>query len=309
MVFVMTITSALLLLVMLVIWKTHILLIMAYICTIYLVELLFLTSVLYKFVEGGYLPLALSAFLVIVMYVWNYVYRKKYTHELDNKLSPETLREIVANVNFHRLPGIAFFHSDLVQGIPPIFKHYMDNVPSLHSVLIFISIKSLPMSKVLPEERFLFRRVNPPELAVYRCIVRYGYRDLHEHESFERTLVDRLKEFIREELQVPLCNKDAPDGGKLDDGAAINEEVKQEEERKRKEAVEEEVELIERQYNAGVVHLIGKTEVVASEGSSFGRRILIDHAYNILKRNTRERDEVLNIPRKRLLKVGMTYEL
>ncbi|RWR86562.1 potassium transporter 5-like protein [Cinnamomum micranthum f. kanehirae] len=258
----------------------------------HLVELLYLTSVLYKFTEGGYLPLAISALLMTVMYVWNYVYRKKYTYELDNKISSENLREIVANVNSHRLPGIALFYSDLVQGIPRIFRHYVDNVPSLHSVLIFVSIKSLPISKVLPEERFRFRLFNPRELGVFCCFVRYGYTDLHEHESFERTLVDRLKEFIRDELQIPHVrtnNKDVPEGGESDDRMAIDEE--------------EEIELIEREYNAGIVHLLGKTEVVASKGSNFGRRILIDYAYNILKRNIRERDEVLNIPRNRLLKV------
>lgn len=76
---VMSITSTLLVLVMLMIWKTNILIVILYVFTIYLVELLYLTSVLYKFTEGGYLPLALSAFLMIVMSVWNYVYRKKYT--------------------------------------------------------------------------------------------------------------------------------------------------------------------------------------------------------------------------------------
>ncbi|KAJ8633549.1 hypothetical protein MRB53_026885 [Persea americana] len=305
--FVMSITSALLVLVMLMIWKTNFIWVIAYVFTIYFLELLYLTSVLYKFTEGGYLPLAISALLMTVMYVWNYVYRKKYTYELDNKISSENLREIVANVNSHRLPGIALFYSDLVQGIPPIFRHYVDNVPSVHSVLIF-----LPISKVLPEERFRFRLVNPRELGVFRCFVRYGYTDLHELESFERTLVDRLKEFIGDELQISHVrpnNKVVPEGGESEDRMAIDEEVKKKQENKRKDAVKEEVELIEREYNAEIVHLLGKTEVVASKGSNFGRRILIDYAYNILKRNIRERDEVLNIPRKRLLKVGMTYEL
>ncbi|KAH6808474.1 high affinity K+ transporter 5 [Perilla frutescens var. frutescens] len=32
-----------------------------------------------------------------------------------------------------RLPGLAIFYSELVHGIPPIFKHYVANVPALHS--------------------------------------------------------------------------------------------------------------------------------------------------------------------------------
>ncbi|XXG80655.1 hypothetical protein AAC387_Pa09g1471 [Persea americana] len=180
------------------------------------------------------------------------------------------------------------------------------------AVVSVMSITSTLLVLVLPEERFLLHLINPRKLGVFRCVVRHGYTDLHEHESFERTLVDRLKEFIREELQlshVKPNNKDVPDGGESDDGMAKDEEVNKEQENKREEATKEKVELIEREYSAGIVHLLGKTEVVASKGSHFGRRILIDYAYNLLRRNIRERDEVLNIPHKRLLKVGMTYEL
>ncbi|CAN1253350.1 Potassium transporter 5 [Linum perenne] len=132
-VFVMTLTSSFLVLIMLMIWKTHILLVLIFISTIGTVEIIYLSSVLYKFNQGGYLPLAFLS----------------------------------------RLPGLALFYSELVQGIPPIFSHYLANVPALHSVLVFVSIKSLPIGRVPIEERFLFRRVEPKELGMFRCVARY----------------------------------------------------------------------------------------------------------------------------------------
>ncbi|XP_058082734.1 potassium transporter 5-like [Magnolia sinica] len=323
-VFVMTLTSALLVLIMVMIWKTHIIFVILYILIIGSVELLYLSSVLYKFDQGGYLPLAFAAFLVFVMCVWNYVYRKKYSYELQNKVSPDKIREIATDPSFRRLPGIALFYSELVQGIPPIFKQYIANVPALHSVLVFVSVKSLPISKVLPDERFLFRRVGQGELAVFRCVVRYGYKDTqNENESFEVALVDRLKEFIRDEMRAPpmaVAHHGGENGGVTpmvvgqhdeengsatpmvgDDG--IMEGGDAEEEKKRL------VEFVEREMNKGVVHLLGESEVVARKGSGIGRRVLIDYAYNALRRNLRQRDEVFEIPHKRLLKVGMTYEL
>ena len=68
-VFVMTLTSALLVLIMILIWKSHILLVINYV----VVELIYSSSVLYKF---GYLPLAFAAVLMIIMYIWNDVYRR-----------------------------------------------------------------------------------------------------------------------------------------------------------------------------------------------------------------------------------------
>ncbi|XP_059625739.1 potassium transporter 5-like [Cornus florida] len=313
-VFVMTLTSAFLVLIMIMIWKTHILLVISYVLVICTVEFLYLSSVLYKFDQGGYLPLAFAMLLMAIMYTWNDVYRRKYHYELDHKISPEKVKEIAADTDCCRIPGLAIFYSELVHGIPPIFKHYVENVPALHSVLVFVSIKSLPISKVPVEERVIFRRIKPDELNVFRCVVRYGYTDArNEHEPFERMLVDRLKEFIREDsmFHAMVCNNQKD--GEIDDGSGngdnVNEDSKQAEAEKQVDAMEREIEVVEKAWRAGVVHLMGENEVIAGKGANIGKKILIDYAYNFLKRNLRQTEKVFDIPHKRMLKVGMTYEL
>ncbi|CAK9175963.1 unnamed protein product [Ilex paraguariensis] len=317
-VFVMTLTSGFLVLIMIMIWKTHILLIITYILVIGSVELFYLSSVLYKFDQGGYLPLAFAFFLMAVMYIWNDVYRRKYYFELDNKVSPEKLKDIVVDTRFCRIPGLAIFYSELVHGIPPIFKHYVANVPALHSVLVFVSIKSLPISKVPEEERFLFRRAQPNDLNVFRCIVRYGYTDIRNmEEPFERMLVERLKEFIREDLMFSTiirnneecAEKEGEPNGGLSHGENIENDAKRVDNEKELEAMEREIEALDKACRAGVVHLMGEHEVVAGKGAGIGKRILINYAYNFLKRNIRQSNKVFDIPQKRMLKVGMTYEL
>ncbi|XP_007050839.2 PREDICTED: potassium transporter 5 [Theobroma cacao] len=317
-VFVMTLTSSLVVLIMIMIWKTNILFAIAYVLIIGSVELLYLSSVLYKFDQGGYLPLAFAAVLMTVMYIWNNVYRKKYYYELDHKISSEKLKEITVNTNFSRIPGLAMFYSELVHGIPPIFKHYLANVSALHSVLVFVSIKSLPISKVPIEERFLFRRVEPRELHMFRCVVRYGYTDVHnERDTFEKTLLERLKEYIKEDtwLTQRLASNRAAAGKdtELEDGFVNkdieHENMEQDGEGEQQEAVQKETELVDKAWQAGVVHLVGENEVIAGKGASTGKKILIDYAYNFMKKNLRQTDKVFEIPHKRLLKVGMTYEL
>lgn len=308
-VLVMSLTSSFLVLIMIMIWKTHILLVISYILVIGTVELLYLSAVLYKFDEGGYLPLVFALFLMGIMYTWNDVYRKKYFYELENKISPEKLKEIAVDTNLCRIPGLAVFYSELVHGIPPIFKHYLANVPALHSVLVFVSIKSLHISKVPVEERFLFRRVYPNEFNVFRCVVRYGYTDVrNQEEPFERMLVEKLKEFIREEFMffAKVCHSQGRSNGEN----CVNEEGNALVGEKQQEAMEREIQVLEKEWGAGVVHLVGEHEVVASKGANIGRRILINYAYNFLKNNLRQSiNKVFDIPQKRMLKVGMTYEL
>ncbi|MBA0832969.1 hypothetical protein Goarm_017318 [Gossypium armourianum] len=313
-VFVMTLTSSLLVLVMIMIWKTNIFLIILYILTIGFVELLYLSSVLYKFTSGGYLPLAFSAVLMIIMYVWNDVYRRKYHYELDHKISPARLKEISANKNMSRIPGLAMFYSELVHGIPPIFEHYVSNVPALHSIIVFVSMKSLHINKVPPEERYFFRRVEPRELFAFRCVVRYGYKDVREV-AFEETLVTRLKEFIQEEIllqnQMLSTIGNKAEKGTEPEGEIVerNNDVanaKQVEE----EIMQQEIEQLQKEWEeAGIVHMIGESEVIAKKEANIMKRIVINHVYNLLKRNVSQREKVFDIPHKRMLKVGMTYQL
>jgi len=129
-------------------------------------------------------------------------------------------------------------------------------------------------------------------------------------------LIERLKEFIVDDFwfsQRMLINNDENNGdhGALVDGENDdeNKDVKQVDEEKREEAVEREIEALEKACRAGVVHLIGETEVVAGKTAGIGKRILIDYAYNFLRRNLRQTEKVFDIPHKRMLKVGMTYEL
>ncbi|PHU22111.1 hypothetical protein BC332_07218 [Capsicum chinense] len=242
------------------------------------------------------------------MYVWNYVYRKKYHFELEHKISPLKVKETVDETNYHRLPGLAIFYSELVHGIPPIFKHYVENVPALHSVLVFVSVKSLPISKVPVEERFLFRRVKPPDLYVFRCVVRYGYNDKrNEEEPFERLLVERLKEFIQDDsvlsINASKCNRVSTEqcNVELESDCDIHEDAKF--------LVDRDIEVVEKAFSIGVVHFIGEQDVIAGKGSNIAKRFVINYAFNFLKRNLRQSSKVLDIPHKRMLKVGMIYEL
>ncbi|KAF8015070.1 hypothetical protein BT93_H0763 [Corymbia citriodora subsp. variegata] len=313
-VFVMTLTSGFLVLIMIMIWKWNIFFVITYVLVVGSVELLYLSSVLYKFFRGGYLPLSFAAVLMTIMYVWNDVYRRKYYYELDHKMSLEKLREIATDpAGLSRMPGLAVFYSELVQGIPPIFKHYVENVPAVHAVLIFVSIKSLPISKVPAEERFLFRRVEPKDLNVFRCVVRYGYTDSrNEHdEPFERLLFQRLRDFVMEEHWT-MTHQGKDEDEQLVDGLVkkeIDDEANDKWNHKAQEATEREIAVLDSAWRAGVVHLIGENEVVAGKGASFGKRVLIDYAYNFLKKNLRQSDKIFEIPHKRMLKVGMTYEL
>ncbi|KAJ4798577.1 Potassium transporter [Rhynchospora pubera] len=316
-VFVMFITTLLVTLVMLLIWKTSMFFIFLFLVIFGGAELLYLSSVFYKFTEGGYLPLAFAAILMFIMGTWHYVNVKRYKFEMSNKVPSNYIRELALRKDLARLPGIGFLYSELVQGIPPILPHLIDKIPSIHSVLVIVSIKFLPISKVEMAERFLFRHVEPREYKIFRCVVRYGYNDaLEESREFESLLIDHLKEFVYQEaLYAEAANgrsispamlpegspqsKQNPSNGHDDDDKGVSAP----------QISGAEVEFVQREMEKGIVYLLGETEVVARGDSGLLKRIIVDCAYNFMRKNFTQGEKVMRIPRNKLLRVGMTYEI
>ncbi|GMH24559.1 hypothetical protein Nepgr_026402 [Nepenthes gracilis] len=291
--FVMVITTCMVTLIMLVVWKTSIWKIALFFILFGLIELVYLSASLYKFTEGGYLPLLFSLLLMTIMGIWHYVHRRRYAYELENKVSSDSMIELVKQPKINRVPGIGLLYSELVHGIPPIFRHFIDNMPSVYSIVIFITVKHLPVSKVALEERFMFRQIEPRQYRMFRCVLRLGYNDIYqEPNEFEWHLVERLVEFIQQEnLGLDPVHDDA--GERNSEGTEVEEEVR----------------FVQAAMAEGVVYMLGEAKVIAKKDSSLLKKIVVNYVYDFLRRNVRQGEDVMEIPHGRLLAVGMTYEI
>ena len=165
------------------------------------IEGCYLSSSIMKVPRGGWAPLALSAVFMIVMYVWHYGTRKKYLFDLQNKVSMKWILTLGPSLGIVRVPGIGLIYTELVTGVPSIFSHFVTNLPAFHQVLVFVCVKSVPVPYVLPDERYLIGRIGPRPYKMYRCIVRYGYKDVQRDEDFENQLVMSIAEFIQMEAE------------------------------------------------------------------------------------------------------------
>ncbi|KAL4282571.1 hypothetical protein GQ457_16G005440 [Hibiscus cannabinus] len=292
---VMFISTSMVSLIMLVVWKTNIVLVILFFGVFAFIELTYLSSVLSKFVQGGYLPLAFSLVMMSIMAIWHYSFKKRYEFELNNKVSGDYIKKLARDPRINRVPGVGLFYSELVHGIPPIFPHFISSIPSVHSVLVFVSIKKLPICKIAPEERFLFRYVEPREYRMYRCIVRYGYMDvMGTTKEFEHQLLDHLKDFIRNEYFITQ-------GGGLDETSGGESGQIQ--------GVEEEIRFIERAMDEGIIYLLGETKVMARQNASIFKKVIVDYVYTFLRNNFRQGETEMMVPHTRLLRVGMTFEI
>ncbi|KAG8070843.1 hypothetical protein GUJ93_ZPchr0006g40960 [Zizania palustris] len=301
---VFSITTHLMTVVMLLIWKERLLFIAAFYTVFTIAEFTYLSSILSKFIEGGYLPFCFSMVLMALMATWHYVNVRRYWYELDRVMLAAEMTAVLERRDMRRVPGVGLLYSELVQGIPPVFARLVEKIPSVHAVFIFISIKHLPIPRVSPSERFIFRRVVPAGHCMFRCVARYGYTDpLEGPKEFATFLLDRLKMFIQEEAVFSTsCQTAATDEADGASSIAIDGHVL-------RQAADEEKRFIDAEAERGVVYLMGEANVTAATGSSVMKRIVVDYVYTFLRNNLRQGHKALSVPKDQLLKVGITYEI
>ncbi|XP_073300402.1 potassium transporter 6-like isoform X2 [Primulina huaijiensis] len=195
---VMLVTTCLMSLVIVICWHRSVALAVCFVVFFGALEALYFSASLIKFLEGAWVPIALSFIFMMVMCVWHYGTLKKYEYDVQNKVSVDWLLELGPSLGIVRVKGIGLIHTELVSGIPAIFSHFVTNLPAFHQVLIFLCVKSVPIPHVKHEERFLVGHIGPREYRIYRCIVRYGYRDAHKDDiQFENDLICSIAEYIR----------------------------------------------------------------------------------------------------------------
>ncbi|RCV33425.1 hypothetical protein SEVIR_7G090200v4 [Setaria viridis] len=325
------ITTHLTTIVMLLVWKKHVIFILLFYVVFSLTEVVYLSSILSKFIDGGYLPFCFSLVLMSLMATWHYVHVKRYWHELEHIVPTNEMKALLEKNDVRRIPGVGLLYTELIQGIPPVFPRLIKKIPSVHSIFVFMSIKHLPIPHVVPPERFLFRQVGPREQRMFRCVARYGYSDrLEEPKEFVGFLVDRLKMFIQEESALTQHEGE-------NDETSSNTAVSEVQTRPRRsthsvvhseevvesrvsshsrritfhvdQTVEEEKQLIDREVERGVVYLMGEANVSAQPKSSIMKKIVVNYVYSFLRKNLPAGHKALSIPKDQLLKVGITYEI
>ncbi|KAJ3670477.1 hypothetical protein LUZ60_010801 [Juncus effusus] len=210
---VMIMTTILVTIIMLLIWQINILLVFLFITLFLGLELSFLSSVLFFSSDGSWVLLLFALVVFLVMFVWNYGSKLKYETEVKQKLSMDLLLNLGSNLGTIRAPGIGLLYNELVRGVPAIFGHFLTTLPAIHSTVIFVCVKYVPVPVVPQPERFLFRRVGPKNYHLFRCIARYGYKDVRKenHQAFEQLLIESLEKFVRREAQELLLESDHND--------------------------------------------------------------------------------------------------
>ncbi|KAK7839859.1 potassium transporter 10 [Quercus suber] len=338
-VIVMLVTTLLITLIMILVWRCHWTIVLIFTGLSLVVECTYFSAVLLKVNQGGWVPLVIAAAFFIIMYAWHYGTAKRYEFEVHSKVSMAWILGLGPSLGLVRVPGIGLVYTELASGVPNIFSHFITNLPAIHSVLVFVCVKYLPVHMVPEEERFLVKRIGPKNFHMFRCVARYGYQDLHKKDhQFEKKLFDNLLLFVRfESLMEGSSDSELSslDGEEIDQSGNIlfnnngntchpnaGNTVSSEDSivivnssllanntiRSYSQAscqIEtDELEFLTACRDVGVVHILGNTVVKATRDSGLYKRIAVDYIYAFLRKVCRENSVIFNVPQESLLNVG-----
>ncbi|XP_044496597.1 potassium transporter 11-like [Mangifera indica] len=344
-VIVMLVTTMLMILIMILVWRSHWIIVLIFTALSLVVECTYFSAVLFKVDQGGWVPLVIAAAFLLIMYVWHYGTLKRYEFEMHSKVSMAWILGLGPSLGLVRVPGIGLVYTELASGVPHIFSHFITNLPAIHSVVVFICVKYLPVYTVPEEERFLVKRIGPKSFHMFRCVARYGYKDLHKKdEDFEKKLFDNLFLFVRLEAMMEGCSdseeysiygqqteqsregllnnnnngntSSSMTGLTISSADSITPAMKsplhanntvRSSSQMSSQTETDELEYLNSCRDAGVVHILGNTVVRARRESKFYKKIAVDYIYAFLRKVCRQNSVIFNVPHESLLNVGQIF--
>jgi KUP system potassium uptake protein len=320
----MFVTTCLMFLVIVMVWKRNILAAFIFVTVFGFVELLYLSSCLAKVAKGGWIPLIFSLIVLSVMYIWHYGTLQKQSFESHNRTSLDMLLSLGPNVGINRVRGIGLIYTNVLSGIPPMFSHFVTSFPAFHQVLIFVTFQFLTTPRVSANQRFIVSRIGPAEFRLYRCIVRFGYKDARKDSyAFETDLIETVRVFLQHESDdgdardsVSEMPVNQHESDCLRDDVSMRAENGSGAGLTRCKRVRfcgvdnsKELEDLEDAREAGLAYMMGNTCVLARETSSVVKKFAINIVYGFLRRNCRSPSTALGVPHTSLIEVGMAYRV
>ncbi|XP_010276290.1 PREDICTED: probable potassium transporter 17 isoform X2 [Nelumbo nucifera] len=277
---VMLITTILLTLVMVMIWRKPLLLVGLYFVVFFTMEGAYVSAVFTKIPEGGWIPFAISFILALIMFGWFYGRQRKIEYEMTHKIDLETLSMLLSDPGIQRVPGMCFFYSNIQDGLTPILGHYIKNMRSMHKITVFTTLRYLLVPKVAPNERIVIKKLGLK--GVYGCLIQYGYADSLNLEG------DDLVSQVTDSLQALIENH----SGLLPSVPL---------------SIEEELLELETAKLTGIVHIRGKARFYIGKNSTLFDKAMLAF-YEVLHNNCRSALPALGIPLPQRIEVGMLYE-
>ncbi len=138
------------------------------------IDLVFMTSNLLKFFDGAWMPLALGACMVVVMWTWNRGAAILADKSRRDSVPLPDLVEILRARAPHRAPGTAIFLTSDPDIAPVALMHNLKHNKVLHEKNIILTLVTAETPRVRDDDRITITPVNED---FKKVIISYGFME------------------------------------------------------------------------------------------------------------------------------------
>jgi KUP system potassium uptake protein len=137
-----------------------------------LIDLTFLGANLLKVIEGGWIPLALGALVMLVMYTWRRGSRLLFDKTRKSEVPLDPLVATLEKKPPLRVPGTAVFLTSDPTCAPTAMMHSLKHYKVLHEKNVILTIEPVGVPRVEPAERV---HIEPIGETFMRVRLRFGF--------------------------------------------------------------------------------------------------------------------------------------
>ena len=170
----MVVTAMMAIVVIWKVWRWPLFATLALILPFLFIDLTFLSANLLKVVEGGWMPLALGALVMTVMYTWRRGSRLLFAKTRRQEIP---LGGLVAKLERKppvRVPGTAVFLTSDPASAPTALLHSLKHYKALHEKNVILTIETADTPRVDAAERV---RIEPVGETFSRVVLRFGFME------------------------------------------------------------------------------------------------------------------------------------
>ena len=138
------------------------------------IDLTFLAANLLKIAEGGWMPLALGAIVMVLMYTWRRGSRLLVMKTRKLEIPLDTLVASLEKKPPIRVPGTAVFLTSDPGFAPTALMHSLKHYKVLHEKNVILTVETADTPRVNPAERV---RIEPVGETFLRVVLRFGFME------------------------------------------------------------------------------------------------------------------------------------
>jgi KUP system potassium uptake protein len=134
----------------------------------------FLVPNLFKFFEGGYVPMLIGAAWIAGMLIWSRgrtALIERYSSQFPTLAAA---RPLIRRWLSSRVPGTAVFLAPSADHVPPILVHHVERSRSLHETVVLLSVEKETVPEIPAEFRYQLTALGD---GFYKLLVFFGYME------------------------------------------------------------------------------------------------------------------------------------